>query len=147
VLELEITETTAMVDPVRSLVVLGELHALGVKLALDDYGTGHSSLAYLNELPVDTLKIDRSFVRTMDASSQGATIVRSTIDLARNLGLTVVAEGVETEEAWHLLSDLACDSAQGYWLARPEPAETLLALVARLEERLATVRRDVPTPA
>ena len=147
VLELEITETTAMVDPVRSLVVLGELHALGVKLALDDYGTGHSSLAYLNELPVDTLKIDRSFVRTMDASSQGATIVRSTIDLARNLGLTVVAEGVETEAAWQMLAELECDSAQGYWLARPEPAETLLALVARLDERLGAVRRDVPTRA
>jgi EAL domain-containing protein (putative c-di-GMP-specific phosphodiesterase class I) len=140
VLELEITETTAMVDPLRSLVVLGELRTLGVKLALDDYGTGHSSLAYLNELPVDTLKIDRSFVTTMDTSDQGATIVRSTIDLARNLGLNVVAEGVESRQAWQSLADLGCDYAQGYWLARPAPAESLLALVTQLDRRLGNQR-------
>jgi EAL domain-containing protein (putative c-di-GMP-specific phosphodiesterase class I) len=148
VLELEITETTAMVDPLRSLVVLGELHALGVKLSLDDYGTGHSSLSYLNELPVDTLKIDRSFVTTMDTSNQGATIVRSTIDLARNLGLEVVAEGVETERAWRILGELGCDYAQGYWMARPAPAQYLLAVVAQLNLRLGTDRRGVvPAPA
>ncbi len=145
-LELEITETTAMVDPGRSLVVLGELHALGLKLALDDYGTGHSSLAYLHELPVDTLKIDRSFVTAMDTSSQDATIVRSTIDLARNLGLQVVAEGVETRNSWQTLTDLGCDSAQGYWLARPERADRLLALVVRLERRLGADRGSRPVP-
>ena len=143
-LELEITETTAMADPGRSLVVLGELHALGLRLALDDYGTGHSSLAYLNELPVDTLKIDRSFVTAMDTSSQDATIVRSTIDLARNLGLQVVAEGVETRTSWQTLTHLGCDSAQGYWLARPEPSAGLLALVARLERRLGADRASLP---
>jgi diguanylate cyclase (GGDEF)-like protein len=146
-LELEITETTAMVDPVRSLVVLAELHALGVRLALDDYGTGHSSLSYLNQLPVDTLKIDRSFVTAMDTSDNAATIVRSTIDLAGNLGLSVVAEGVETGESWLRLAELGCDSAQGYWLARPEPAAGLLRVIDRLERRLRAGRRDLPVPA
>jgi len=144
-LELEITETTAMVEPVRSLVVLGELHALGVQLSLDDYGTGHSSLAYLSELPVDALKIDRSFVQAMDSSAQDATIVRSTIDLARNLGLQVVAEGVETAESWQMLAALGCDSAQGYWLARPEPAGGVLGLVEQIEQRLGTVPVNVPS--
>ena len=146
-LELEITETTAMVDPVRSLVVLSELHALGVRLALDDYGTGHSSLSYLNQLPVDTLKIDRSFVTAMDTSDNAATIVRSTIDLARNLGLLVVAEGVETRASWLRLTELGCDSSQGYWLARPEPAAGLLTLIDRLERRLREGRRDAPVLA
>jgi diguanylate cyclase (GGDEF)-like protein len=135
-LELEITETTAMIDPGRALEVLAELRALGVRLSVDDYGTGHSSLSYLHQLPVDTLKIDKSFVQTMDTNPHEATIVRSTIDLARNLGLRVVAEGVETEAAWRQLSSLGCDAAQGYWLARPGAAGDVPQTVDLLEQRL-----------
>jgi diguanylate cyclase (GGDEF)-like protein len=138
-LELEITETTAMVDPGRAMTVLAELRALGVRLSVDDYGTGHASLSYLHQLPVDTLKIDKSFVQTMDSNTNEATIVRSTIDLARNLGLEVVAEGVETEAAWHALSRLGCDAAQGFWLARPGAAADVPRTVGDLERRLVTV--------
>ncbi len=135
-LELEITETTAMVDPARAMLVLNQLQRLGVGLALDDYGTGHSSLAYLDELPVDTLKIDQSFVHAMDGSAHDTTIVRSTIDLARNLGLRVVAEGVDTEVALRQLAELGCDAAQGFWLAGPVPAADVLDVVDRLGRRL-----------
>ncbi len=135
-LELEITETTAMVDPARAMLVLNQLRRLGVGLALDDYGTGHSSLAYLDELPVDTLKIDQSFVHAMDGSTHDTTIVRSTIDLARNLGLRVVAEGVDTEAALRQLAQLGCDAAQGFWLAGPVPAADVIEVVDRLGRRL-----------
>jgi len=126
-----------MVDPARAMSVMSQLRALGVHLSIDDYGTGHSSLSYLNRLPVDTLKIDRSFVAAMDDTPHNATIVRSTIDLGRNLGLRVLAEGVETEATCQRLTQLGCDYAQGFWLARPQPADTLLAAVAALEHRLA----------
>jgi diguanylate cyclase (GGDEF)-like protein len=135
-LELEITETTAMADPGRALAVLESLRALGVRLSVDDYGTGHSSLSYLHQLPVDTLKIDKSFVQTMDSNPHEATIVRSTIDLARSLGLQVVAEGVETEAAWRQLALLGCDAAQGYWLARPGVASDVPRTIRLLEQRL-----------
>ena len=97
-----------------------------MKLAVDDFGTGYASLAYLSELPVDEIKIDRSFVTAMDTDERYARIVRSTIDLGRNLSLSVVAEGVETGEVWSRLTDLGCHSAQGYFLARPLPAEELM---------------------
>jgi diguanylate cyclase len=124
-LVLEITESAVMADPTRALDVLARLHALGVSLALDDFGTGYSSMAYLKELPVDELKIDRSFVSQMATSPSDATIVRSTIDLGHNLGLRVVAEGVETQDAWEKLAALGCDTAQGYLLSRPMPASDL----------------------
>lgn len=135
-LELEITESTAMVDPVRALQILDELHRSGIRLSVDDYGTGHSSLAYLSHLPIDTLKIDQSFVMDMAADPKGDVIVRSTIDLARNLGLLVVAEGVESRQVYHRLSELGCDSAQGFWLARPGPAETIPDVISAIEQRL-----------
>ncbi len=135
-LELEITETTVMADPERSLAVLADLRGLGVRLSIDDYGTGQASLAYLNRLPVDTLKIDRSFVIAMLGSSNDAAIVRSTIELSRSLGLGVVAEGVETEQTWQRLRELGCDAAQGNWLAGPAPADSVPDLVRRLERRL-----------
>jgi len=138
-LELEITETTAMVDPGRALHVLAGLRALGVRLSVDDYGTGHSSLSYLHQLPVHTLKIDRSFVQTMDRNPHEATIVRSTVDLARSLGLQVVAEGVETEAAWRQLALLGCDAAQGFWLAGPGAAAGVPETISALEERLGAV--------
>jgi diguanylate cyclase (GGDEF)-like protein len=130
-LTLEITEGTVMADPIRAATVLDELHAMGVRIAIDDFGTGYSSLVHLKRLPVDTIKIDRSFVMNM-ASDDDAAIVRSTIDLAHNLGLKVVAEGVETESHWRQLAALGCDYGQGYFIARPAPAERieLTALVA-----------------
>jgi EAL domain-containing protein (putative c-di-GMP-specific phosphodiesterase class I) len=124
-LELEITESTMLDDPFRTKVVLDRLFAMGVRLSIDDFGTGYSSLAYLRQLPVSEIKIDRSFVLNMDQNDDDAVIVRSTIDLGRNLGLRVVAEGVETQEAWSRLVELGCDVAQGYFLSRPVPADQL----------------------
>src|ERR1700694_3348110 len=100
---------------------------MGLRLAIDDFGTGYSSLAYLKRLPVHTIKIDRSFVMDMCENASDAVIVRSTIDLGRNLGLEVVAEGVETEEVWQELSALGCTVAQGYYLSRPVTPDALQA--------------------
>jgi diguanylate cyclase (GGDEF)-like protein len=124
-LECEISEHTVMADPVRATDVLTGLRALGVRLSLDDFGTGHSSLAYLKRLPLDEVKIDRSFVAGMVTDENDAVIVRSTIDLARNLGLKVVAEGVESAEIMHGLAALRCDIAQGFHISRPLPAREL----------------------
>jgi EAL domain-containing protein (putative c-di-GMP-specific phosphodiesterase class I) len=114
-----------MADPRRALAVLERLRALGVRLSLDDFGTGHSSLSYLKRLPLDEVKIDRSFVMGMTEDDNDAAIVRTTIDLARNLGLDVVAEGVETAAILRDLGDLSCDIAQGFFLSRPLPAGEL----------------------
>ncbi len=121
-LELELTEDTIMSDPRRAREILARLDDMGVWLAIDDFGTGYSSLAYLKQLPVTTLKVDRSFVGTMDQSEDDAVIVRSTIALGRNLGLTVVAEGVETECVMDELRELGCELVQGYYVSRPVPA-------------------------
>ena len=118
---LEITESAIMDDPPRALQTLERLHQMGFKLAIDDFGTSYSSLAYLKRLPVDELKIDQSFVLNMERDLDDAKIVRSTVDLAHNLGLSVVAEGVETAKAWKLLQALGCDEAQGYFVAKPMP--------------------------
>ena len=122
-LELEITESSIMTDPNRAMRVLDQLHELGVLLAIDDFGTGYSSLAYLKRLPVQTLKIDYSFVRNMLEDKQDEVIVNSTIHLAHNLGLKVVAEGVENEELLRRLNMMGCDDAQGYHIGRPMPAD------------------------
>jgi diguanylate cyclase (GGDEF)-like protein len=124
-LTLEITESAVMANPSDGLTILTELDRMGVTLAIDDFGTGYSSLAYLKRLPVDELKIDKSFVMDMEANENDAVIVRSTIDLAHNLGLKVTAEGVETRGAWDTLSILGCDSSQGYFMGRPMPVEKL----------------------
>ncbi len=118
-LELEITESSIMTDPARALRNLDALHALGVHLAIDDFGTGYSSLAYLKRLPVQTLKIDSSFVRTMLDDLQDELIVNSTIHLAHNLGLMVVAEGVENEALLNRLREMGCDEAQGFFIGKP----------------------------
>ena len=128
---LEITESAIMDDPARALQTLQKLHELGVRLSIDDFGTGYSSLAYLKRLPVDELKIDRSFVTNMERDLDDARIVQSTIGLAHNLGLTVVAEGVETDKAWGLLARLGCDEGQGYGIGRPMPSDEFLGWVAR----------------
>jgi diguanylate cyclase (GGDEF)-like protein/PAS domain S-box-containing protein len=124
-LTLEITETAIMNDPRRALEVLHQLAALGVHLSIDDFGTGYSSMAYLKDLPVRELKVDRSFVTHMCTRPSERMIVRSTVDLAHNLGLRVVAEGVEDQRTWEELTLLGCDVIQGYHLARPMSAAAL----------------------
>lgn len=130
-LEFEITESAMLADPVRTKAVLHRLADMGIRLSIDDFGTGYSSLAYLKRLPVDEIKIDRSFVMNMSEDADDATIVRSTIDLGRNLGLDVVAEGVESRAAWDQLSALGCTVAQGYFLSPPVPAAELGAWLAQ----------------
>ncbi|MEV4513394.1 bifunctional diguanylate cyclase/phosphodiesterase [Dactylosporangium sp. NPDC049525] len=121
-LVVEITESVIMSDPTRALEVLNRLHALGVRLSIDDFGTGYSSLAYLKNLPVQELKVDRSFVTHMRERQSELAIVRSTVDLGHNLGMRVVAEGVEDAATWQALSALGCDEIQGYFLSRPMPS-------------------------
>jgi EAL domain-containing protein (putative c-di-GMP-specific phosphodiesterase class I) len=125
-LTLEVTESTIMNDPSRAIAVLAGLRALGVRIAVDDYGTGYSSLAYLKRLAVDELKIDKSFVMGMRSDENDAVIVRSTVELGHNLGLQLVAEGVEDAETWQLLLPLGCDVVQGYHISRPLTAEAFL---------------------
>ncbi|HEX3141191.1 MAG TPA: GGDEF domain-containing protein, partial [Rhizobacter sp.] len=119
---LEITESAIMDDPQRAMSTLERLSGLGFRLSIDDFGTGYSSLAYLKRLPVDELKIDKSFVISMEKDADDARIVRSTIDLAHGLGLSVVAEGVENAQVWNLLRDLSCDQAQGFHMGKPMPS-------------------------
>ncbi|MFL6620672.1 MAG: putative bifunctional diguanylate cyclase/phosphodiesterase [Povalibacter sp.] len=130
---LEITESGFMEDPAYAQKVLERLNALGVMLSIDDYGTGYSSLSYIAKLPVDELKIDRSFVSHMKEDPTTSMIVRSTIELGHSLGLKVVAEGVEDEQSLEMLRELGCDHAQGYYMSRPLPP-------ADLEEWLRTSR-------
>jgi diguanylate cyclase (GGDEF)-like protein len=140
-LRLEVTESAVMSDVARCMDVLQRLHELGVRLSIDDFGTGYSSMVHLRRLPVDELKIDRSFVLGMTTMPQDAVLVRTAIDLGHNLGLTVVAEGVEEIEHADALRDLGCDVAQGYHFARPMPEADVTALLARsvlLPDRLTT---------
>ncbi len=128
---LEITESAIMDDPIRAQQTLERLHAMGVDLSIDDFGTGYSSLAYLKRLPVDELKIDKSFVLNMEHDEGDTKIVRSTIDLGHNMGLRVVAEGIESAAVWRLLAELGCDQGQGYFMSRPMPADQLLGWLAK----------------
>ncbi|MGE5225660.1 MAG: putative bifunctional diguanylate cyclase/phosphodiesterase [Planctomycetaceae bacterium] len=127
----EITESTAMADPDRTLMILNELHAWGFRLALDDFGTGYSSLARLKHMPVDVLKIDRSFVRDVHRDPSLGNMVRAMIQLARGLGMTPLAEGVEADGELTFLREQGCPLAQGFLFSRPVPAEEIPALVAR----------------
>ena len=141
-LELELTESMLMSDPRRAKEMLSRLRDVGARLSVDDFGTGYSSLAYLKDLPVDAIKIDRSFVLGMEREPSNAAIVRSTVDLGRNLGLEVIAEGVETQAVYDDLARLGCDYAQGYLLARPLPPQELLARVQEIaQSREATAPR------
>jgi diguanylate cyclase (GGDEF)-like protein len=124
-LELEVTEQTIMADPRRVTAVLGALKEIGVTIALDDFGTGYSSLAHLSIMPLDVLKIDQTFVRNMMTKPKDAAIVRSTIELARSLGLTTVGEGVEDGLTWSQLRTLGCDMIQGNIISRAKPAAEL----------------------
>jgi EAL domain-containing protein (putative c-di-GMP-specific phosphodiesterase class I) len=118
-LELEMTENTILTDPMRAQEILGRLKDLGIRIAIDDFGSGFASLGYLKRLPLDVLKIDKSFVLGMEDDEESAAIVRSTIHLAHDLGLQVVAEGVENEAIRQTLMMLGCDAAQGYHFGRP----------------------------
>jgi diguanylate cyclase (GGDEF)-like protein/PAS domain S-box-containing protein len=118
-LKLEVTESAVMTDPKRALDSLARLRAIGVEVAIDDFGTGHSSLSYLKQMPIEEIKLDRSFVTDMGTDRNDFTIVRSTIKLAHDLGLRVIAEGVEDQATWDLLAELGCDLAQGYHMSRP----------------------------
>jgi len=121
-LELEITESIIMADPAHALEILKRINRMGVALSIDDFGTGYSSLAYLKKLPVHAVKIDKSFVLHMTKDPNDAQIVRSTIELAHNLALKVIAEGVESRDVWDRLLAMGCDEAQGYYMSRPLPA-------------------------
>jgi diguanylate cyclase (GGDEF)-like protein len=123
-LEIEITEATLMQDTDRAVEVLSRLSDLGVTIAIDDFGTGYSSLSYLKKLPIHTLKIDRSFITHVAFDQQDIAIVRSIIDLGHNLGYKVVAEGVESSNAWNLLVSLGCDTAQGFHISKPLPDDS-----------------------
>jgi diguanylate cyclase (GGDEF)-like protein len=124
-LTLEVTESSVMADPGRAVALLGQLRALGVRLSIDDFGTGYSSLSYLQRLPVQEVKIDRSFVSALSGDGENAAIVRAIVDLGRHLGLDVVAEGVEDQGTWELLTSMGCDLVQGWHLARAMPADEL----------------------
>ena len=138
-LEIEVTERVLVSDQSAAEQVLNELRELGVRIAVDDFGTGYSSLGQLMSMPVDILKIDRSFIQGLDAGSEGGTLTASIVEMGHQLGLTVVAEGVETRTQLHALESLKCDQLQGFLFARPADAETLVAL---LDEEL---RRVVPS--
>jgi EAL domain-containing protein (putative c-di-GMP-specific phosphodiesterase class I) len=123
----EITETGLIGDIGGVVTVLNQLRSLGVRVAVDDFGAGQSALGYLKQLPVDLLKIDKSFVQDLLRSPRDAALVRSTIELAHSLELDVVAEGVEDQATLERLAALGCDLAQGYYVSRPLPPERLLA--------------------
>jgi len=113
------------VDAEHTLQVLNRLFASGVRIAIDDYGTGYASLSYLKHLPADELKIDRAFVQHLTTDRTDQAIVRSTVNMAHNLGMFVIAEGVEDQATWDLLETMGCDIVQGYYLSRPVPAQDL----------------------
>jgi EAL domain-containing protein (putative c-di-GMP-specific phosphodiesterase class I) len=126
---IEVTETALLTDPERAGTILSELASAGIRISIDDFGRGHTSIAYLSELPISELKIDRSFVTDMCQNVAHAAIVHSVVELAHNLSMRVVAEGIETEAVLGKLRDLQCDLAQGYHIARPMPATDLVSFM------------------
>ena len=126
-LTIEVTENILIEDHGRAITILHELKTLGVRLALDDFGTGFSSLNYLRRLPIDAIKIDRAFITDLDTGPDGQAIVAAVTNLAHQLGLTVTAEGVETQHQADTITTLGCDSSQGYYYAKPMPAAALSA--------------------
>jgi len=145
-LSLEVTETAAMVDLEHSARVLSGVRDLGVKVALDDFGTGYSSLVHLRRLPIDRVKIDRSFVKELGTDAESAEIVGAVIDLAHRLGLTAVAEGVETDQQAAVLVELGCDEAQGHLFSLPLPFEDIGGLIRR-DHQVIVLPDASPAPA
>ena len=133
---LEVTETSVMSDPARARRVLDQLHGIGVRVSIDDFGTGQSSLAYLQTLPASEVKIDRSFVARFTAQPRDGAIVRAAVTLAHDLGLSAIAEGVETAQALTQLCRLGCDNAQGFFIARPLPPDAVLPWVRKEQATL-----------
>jgi len=146
-LELEITETSIMSDPQRVIRTLNQIRNLGVRFAIDDFGTGYSSFAYLTKLPVSCIKIDKSFVLNIETDRDSSVIVKSIIDLGHNLGLKVVAEGVETVEAKKMLQVFQCDEGQGYYFCRPVPGDAMTKFLLEPPLTAATHSSVVTTPA
>ena len=144
-LTLEVTETDVMTDPVQASRTLAAIKKLGVRVAVDDFGTGYSSLSYLNQLPLDEVKIDRSFIGRLLRDPQTSSIVRTAIDLSHALGLEVVAEGIEDEATLERLRLLGCDRAQGYFIARPMPADAVLPWLQRYVPAPAAVTAAAPS--
>ncbi len=145
-LELEITESALIVDPVRTIHCMNQWKDLGVRIAIDDFGTGYSSLSYLTRLPVDRLKIDRSLVRRLTLDARSVSIMRLILSLGTELGLDVIAEGVETQQEFRMLRDLGCPKVQGYLLGRPMPAREAHNAIAETCAGLLE-RRKVTPPA
>jgi EAL domain-containing protein (putative c-di-GMP-specific phosphodiesterase class I) len=131
-LELELTETAIMNDMRNAVEVLNELHEIGISLSIDDFGTGYSSLSYLRQLPVNRIKIDRSFISEVDSADSAAAIARAVVNLGQSLGLEVVAEGVETTAQLDYLREIKCDEAQGYLYGRPMPASEFEAYLEKM---------------
>jgi len=140
-LELEITEGVLIEDFDRGLALLRRLKALGVRISMDDFGSGYSSLSYLQAFPFDKIKIDRAFVMNLGRSPQSAAIVRAVIGLGHGLEMSIVAEGVETQEQLGFLADAGCDAVQGYFLGRPAPIGGYAALVGRTGDAMEPARK------
>jgi EAL domain-containing protein (putative c-di-GMP-specific phosphodiesterase class I) len=132
-LKLEITESTVMIDPASTAKMLQEIKSLGILLAIDDFGTGYSSLSYLHRFPLDTLKIDRSFISGAGQVGEGMEIARTIMPMAKNLRLDVIAEGVETLEQVALLKKLQCKYAQGYYFSKPLSADAVALLLSEAQ--------------
>jgi EAL domain-containing protein (putative c-di-GMP-specific phosphodiesterase class I) len=128
-LELEITESAVMADVQKTAILLRELKSLGLSISLDDFGTGHSSLAYLKELPVDTIKIDQAFIRCLAKDPADVNMVQAMISMSNGLGIKTIAEGVEDHEAFSILKRMGCDIGQGYYFCRPKPVEEITLLL------------------
>ena len=134
---IEVTETAAMHSPERAIAALESWRALGVSISIDDYGTGQSSLNYLQKLPATELKIDKAFVQTIGSDRRNAIMVRSTVALAHELGMKVVAEGIEDEACLQILAEMGCDTAQGYHIGRPMSADAIEAFMSDRQRKAA----------
>jgi EAL domain-containing protein (putative c-di-GMP-specific phosphodiesterase class I) len=143
-LELELTESCLMSDPAQASALLREIRDLGVRIAIDDFGTGYSSLTYLHEFPLSALKIDKNFVQSVESNDRGGPISKMIIGLGQNLGLEVIAEGVETEAQLQYMREHGCDVAQGYLYARPESAEDLTPWLQANQRVSDTYVRSIP---
>ena len=143
---MEITESAIIQDPVRATQVIESLKAWDVRVAMDDFGTGYTSLAFLQKLPIDILKIDRSFVTPMLGDCDSTAIVRAILSLAEALGMETIAEGIESEKLALALASLGCSHGQGFHLGRPLPAREMTALL-HAQRSLAQARADEPPPA